>query len=108
MKELIFNTDGTIDPAQLEGMPQEFIDRVTSPEFIAQARQNIRQQMRKDQATRDPKKEPVRFIPNQAMRGGILRRADNRRPDGLSGRQRVRLRRLQRRFDKIRSGGAQS
>ena len=40
-RTLTFNEDGSIDPAQLEGMPQDLIDRVTDPEFRERARQAI-------------------------------------------------------------------
>ena len=40
-RTLTFRLDGTIDPAELEGMPEDFVTRVTSPEFVEQARMRI-------------------------------------------------------------------
>ena len=43
---LVFNRDGTLDESQLVGLPEEIRKRVTSPEFIEQARRTIREQVR--------------------------------------------------------------
>ena len=85
-RTLTFNDDGTIDPAQLEGMPQEFIDKVTAPDFIIRARLQIAADKERQSFLRGARE--------------IRRRAQSeheaRRPSGVSGRQRKRLRRLAR------------
>ena len=86
-RDLSFNMDGTIDPAQLEGLPQDFIDRVNSPEFIADAAKRIT-------AHRMEQLALYRFRENAAkIRAEAARQAQLRRPKGVSGRQRKRLRR---------------
>ena len=85
MKQLVFNPDGTLDLAQLEGMPAEFIERVQSPEFIAHAKQQIELIER-----------------GRRMRAQAHLEAQARRPEGVSGRQRVRLRRLVRKIARAR------
>ena len=85
-RTLTFNDDGTIDPAQLEGMSQEFIDKVTAPDFIIRARLQIAADKERQSFLRGARE--------------IRRRAQSeheaRRPSGISGRQRKRLRRLAR------------
>ena len=71
MKQLVFNPDGTLDLAQLEGMAAEFIERVQSPEFIAHAKQQIELMER-----------------GRRMRAQAHLEAQARRPEGVSGRQR--------------------
>ena len=41
MSRLVFNWNGTIPAEQLEGVPQDLVDRITSPEFVAQAKKQI-------------------------------------------------------------------
>jgi len=68
MKTITFNLDGTVDPEQLEGMPQEFIERVTTPEFQAQARKEIRRQMLPRTGRREMRAEQInrsRLIPSR-------------------------------------------
>jgi len=85
-RTLTFNEDGSIDPAQLEGMPQDLIDRVTDPEFRERARQAIAAE--KDRASFY---RGARLIRNEA-----IAEAAARRPRCVSGRQRKRLRRTAR------------
>lgn len=80
-RELVFNVNGTIDPVQLEGMPQEFIDRVTSPEFIRAARARIRAERGiVKTGRREMRRETGHFKfwsscdgPNRAQRRAMLR-----------------------------------
>ena len=85
-RSLTFNEDGSIDPAQLEGMPQDLIDRVTDPEFQARARQAIAAEKNRASFYRG-----ARVIRDQAAAEAV-----SRRPRGVSGRQRKRLRRIAR------------
>jgi hypothetical protein len=78
-RQLTFNTDGTIDPAQLEGLDPEAIARFTSPEFVAQAKREI------------AKQESFRRASAQ-IKAAVNRRHELRRPSGVSGRQRKLLR----------------
>ena len=100
-RQLTFNDDGTLDPSQLEGLPQDFIDRVTAPEFVAQARKQIAAKRIADHLaslTAEPKppaptgrRESRRMVPFRPIPPGAQDVA--RRPEGVSGRQRKRLRR---------------
>lgn len=85
-RNLTFRLDGTIDPAELEGMPEELVKRVTSPEFIEGARKaiaaDIQQKKRAEQLRRD----------GLVIRQLAAQEHEARRPSGLSGRQRKRLR----------------
>jgi len=94
---VVFNEDGTIDPAQLAGMPQEFIDRVQSPEFIANAKRQIQERRVADYSL-GPYRKKVAKIEAAAR----VEHAQ-RRPNGVSGRQRKRLRRLARKLAAIGS-----
>ena len=85
-RTLTFNEDGSIDPAQLEGMPQDLIDRVTDPEFQVRARQAIAAEKARASFYRG-----ARQIRNEATAATVARR-----PRGVSGRQRKRLRRIAR------------
>jgi hypothetical protein len=85
-RSLTFNEDGSIDPAQLEDMPQDLIDRVTDPEFQARARLAIAAEKQRASFYRG-----ARQIRDQAQLAAIARR-----PRGVSGRQRKRLRRVAR------------
>jgi hypothetical protein len=87
-RALTFNDDGTIDPAQLEGMSQEFIDNVNSEGFIANARQQIKLAKQRESFRRG-----AQFIKAQARA-----EHEQRRPSGMSGRQRKRLRRAARKM----------
>lgn len=93
-KTLTFNEDGTVNPEDLAGYPQAFIDKVTSSEFIAQARHAIAQDKLRQQALArvqgDIRKTREKAIVEQ----------QSRRPSGISGRQRKLLRRTIR---KVRS-----
>ena len=85
---LTFNDDGTIDPEQLVGMPQELIDRVTDPEFQVRARQMIASE-----------KARVSFLAGaRQIRDAAQQIHRARRPEGLSGRQRKKLRKLARKL----------
>jgi hypothetical protein len=99
---LIFNRDGTLDEAQLAGLPEEVRARVTAPEFIERARRTIREQMRSYERTgrRETKLRPVFFHP--APKRGF-RHAP--RPE-LSGRQLVKARKLAHRIAKHAGGTA--
>lgn len=103
-RQLMFNDDGTIDPGQLEGLPQEFIDRITDPAFVETARKQIAAKRIAEHLARlpdDPKprqqtgrremRRKVPFTPSHALPHGA--QDITRRPEGLSGRQRKRLRR---------------
>jgi hypothetical protein len=85
-RSLTFNEDGSIDPAQLEGMPQDLIDRVTDPEFRERARVAILAEKARASFYRG-----ARVIRDQAAAEAV-----SRRPRGVSGRQRKRLRRIAR------------
>ena len=67
-KPLEFNVDGTIDPEQLEGYPQEVIDRLTSPEFREMAAERISEQLRqqyldsRERTGRRESRRPIRYI----------------------------------------------
>ena len=87
-RTLTFNLDGSIDPAQLEGMPQDFIDRVTGPEFQRQAAAQIRAAMDRQRVVES----------GRAVRALAQRQHNARRPDGVSGRQRKKLRRTARKL----------
>jgi hypothetical protein len=88
-RTLTFNDDGTIDPEQLVGMPQEMIDRCADPEFQARVREYIAAEKARVSFHRG-----ARQIRDLAMAEGTTRR-----PAGVSGRQRKRLRRLARRMN---------
>ena len=94
-RTLTFNLDGSIDPAQLDGMPQDFIDRVTSPEFQRKAAAQIRAAIDRQRTVQD----------GRAIRAFAQRQHNARRPDGVSGRQRKKLRRIAR---KVASAKMQS
>jgi hypothetical protein len=85
-RALTFNEDGTIDAEQLVGLPQELVDRVTDPEFVARAKEGIQREKARQSFMRG-----ARIIKAQAQA-----EHQARRPDGVSGRQRKRLRRLAR------------
>jgi len=89
---LVFNEDGTIDPAQLAGMPQEFIDRVQSPEFIANAKRQIQERRVADHSLGLYRKKVAKIEAAARVEHA------QRRPNGVSGRQRKRLRRLARKL----------
>ena len=94
---LVFNEDGTIDPAQLAGMPQEFIDRVQSPEFIANAKRQIQERRVADYSLGLYRKKVAKIEAAARVEHA------QRRPNGISGRQRKRLRRLARKLAAIGS-----
>ena len=96
-KALTFNDDGTIDPAQLVGLPQELIDRVTDPEFIARAKEGIEREKRLASFRRGA----------QQIKAAARQAHELRRPNGISGRQRKQLRRVARRAVRALSGAAQ-
>ena len=85
-RTLTFNDDGTIDPEQLEGMPEDFIDRVKSPEFQAKTQIAIHRHKDIQRVLADARKIKERAHAEH----------EARRPSGVSGRQRKRLRRLAR------------
>ena len=87
-RQLIFNDDGTIDPAQLEGLAPDVIERLTSPDFIATARRQIAVEKAKASFARG-----VQQIKAQARREHVARRSP-----GISGRQRRLLRRAARKI----------
>ena len=78
---LIFEQDGTISAEQLAGLDPEVVARFTSPDFIAQAKREIARQ------------ESLRRAGAQ-IRGAAIRAHELRRPSGVSGRQRRKLRKL--------------
>ena len=83
---LIFESDGSILPENLVGLPEELVARVTTPEFKAQAAKSIAQEKRTAQFLQDAK----------TIRARARRQHEQRRPSGVSGRQRKRLRKLAR------------
>jgi hypothetical protein len=115
-RQLTFNDDGTLDAAQLEGLPQDFIDRVTAPEFVAQARKQIAAKRIADHLASLPppkvktgRRESRRSVPLKPCLA-IPRTAQDiaRRPAELSGRQRKRLRRAVRSAMKAERGRLQN
>ena len=46
LSQLVFGLDGQLPADQLEALPADLRERLSSPEFIAQARQQIREQRR--------------------------------------------------------------
>lgn len=99
---LTFNDDGTIDPEQLVGLDPDFVARITSPEFVAQAKKQIGIQKAKDDLARMTELRKRQTGRREIKRNDPLmcQRADGqhtvspiRRPKGLSGRQRKRLNR---------------
>jgi hypothetical protein len=100
LKQLVFNLDGTIDPSQLEGYPQEVIERLTSPEFIEQAREQISEDLRKkylegrERTGRRESRQPVRYIhTGRTVKHGPAIK--------LSGRQKRQMRKVIRRMKGI-------
>lgn len=69
MARLVFDWDGTISREQLVGVPQELVDRITSPDFVAHARASIRQARRaagglKKTGRRESRRGPLSFHGN--------------------------------------------
>ena len=92
---LTFNLDGSIDPALLVGLPQELVDRVTSPEFKKEAEARIRSHRMQTLAVH-------RFRERAAeVRAAADLQHQLRRPDGVSGRQRKRLKRAARKLARV-------
>ena len=87
---LSFRLDGTIDPAQLEGMPEEFVRRVTDPEFVEQARLRIALDIQAN------KRRSAFFEQAAAVKRAAIAVHESRRPSNLSGRQRKLWRKSQR------------
>lgn len=85
-RALTFNEDGTIDPEQLVGLDPALVEKITSPEFIARAKQGI---------AREKERQSVLRAGRQIRAAAQLEHV-SRRPAGVSGRQRKRLRRLAR------------
>ncbi len=80
MSRLVFDWDGTISKEQLEGIPQELVDRVTTPEFVAMAKAAITKARRETRGVvktgrRESKRRVVSFHPN----GSGLNRQQRRR-----------------------------
>ena len=103
LRNLTFNDDGTIDPAQLEGLPADFVERVTSPAFIEEARKRIHLQKAKDRLQREMDRRARKTGRRESKRTWVYKEVDeqivrpDRRPPEMSGRQRKRGRRLMRR-----------
>jgi hypothetical protein len=87
---LTFNPDGTLPANQLEGLPSELVARLTSPEFIEQARQRIAHTMAAERVAAHLRED------GRKIRERAQLEHEARRPSGVSGRQRKRLRRLAR------------
>ena len=85
-RTITFNDDGSVDLAQLEGMPQDVIDRLTDPEFQERARVAIAAEKARVAFHRG-----ARQIRDMAAAEAVARR-----PRGVTGRQRKRLRRVAR------------
>ena len=92
-RALTFNEDGTIDPEQLVGLAPDLVAKIISPEFIARAREGIAA----DKA-RISFQAGARQIRDAAQTMHIVRR-----PAGVSGRQRKKLRKLARKVAMLRS-----
>lgn len=74
VSNLVFERDGTLSPEQLAGLPDDLRMRVTSPDFIEQARSAIRQQVRVDSGLtktgrRESRLQPVRLLRFSAATG---------------------------------------
>ena len=91
---LVFELDGTIDPAQLEGLSPETRALITSPEFVARAAERIASHRRTLLARKLFEEKAAK------IRAEANRQHEIRRPTGLSGRQRKRLRRAARKAAK--------
>ena len=96
LRTLTFNEDGTLNPEDLEGYSPEAIAEMTSPEFIERARQMIA-----ESKLRDKRLAQVRRDIEETRQKAILHQ-QSRRPSGISGRQRKRLRRIARKVESAR------
>lgn len=96
-KPLVFNLDGTIDPEQLAGYPQEVIDRLTSPEFIEHAREQISEDLHqkylegRERTGRRETRQQVRYIHSG-------RTVQHGPKISISGRQKRQMRKIVRRM----------
>lgn len=85
-RSLTFNEDGTIDPDQLVGLDPDLVAKITSPDFIVRAKEGIAAD-----------KARVSFLAGaRQIREAAHAAHVTRRPVGVSGRQRKRLRKLAR------------
>lgn len=116
-RQLVFNPDGTIDPEQLAGLDPEVVARFTSPDFIAEAKKKIQLQMAKERLQREidrragktgRREDPSRrrMVPFKAA--DAVHANPHRRPDGVSGRQRRKLRKLASRVARAVQKGVQA
>lgn len=83
---LSFNINGRlVNPEALEGLPEEVRARVTSPEFRA----HVRAELKRLHATgrRESRLRPVEFIAVPRGRDFHLQSQKLERPAGMSGRQ---------------------
>jgi hypothetical protein len=87
---LVFNDDGTLAPEQLEGLPEELKAQVTSPEFIAAAREEIARRKRLANA----------FKPSQFRQFTPISRTIRHTPKGVSRRDARAMSRIARRVMK--------
>lgn len=87
LRTLTFNEDGTLNPEDLEGYSPEAIAEMTSPEFVERARQMIAEAKLRDQRLAQLRRDI------EATREKAILEREARRPSGISGRQRKRLRR---------------
>jgi len=85
-----FNLDGSIDPEQLVGLPPEVVERLTSPEFQKEAAAKITAMRKRDLSVHLFRKRAAE------VRAAAHAQHESRRPSGVSGRQRKRLRRMAR------------
>lgn len=89
LANLIFELDGSLPAAQLEGLPAEIRERVTSPDFVAQAREAIRRQ-RLDAGEivktgrRESRLEPIQVFRFSKV-SGLNRKARRRMAAALRG-----------------------
>jgi hypothetical protein len=86
LASLVFNDDGTLAPEQLAGLPEELKAQVTSPEFIAAARKEIRK-----------RKLAASFQPSQFRTFTPISRTIRYTPPGVSRRDARAMSRIARR-----------
>ena len=86
--DLVFNLDGTLPPEVVAKLPDDLRARVTDPEFVRKAREQIRTARRRDGlldvgGRREAKLEPIRFLPAKTQ--GANRKARRRLQAALRG-----------------------
>jgi hypothetical protein len=84
---LVFERDGTLPADVLAGLPAELRERLSSPEFVAQALEAIRQQVRKDSGLAKTGRRESSLAPIRMMfaHDGANRKARRRLQAALRG-----------------------